>query len=188
MGDPPQLAAKGVERDFIDEDKAGGGEEEEEQFPDLGEVAAEVTLNSVVGLSNPKTMKLLGVIEGKEVVVMIDPGATHNFISIKTIEELNIPVRESGNFGVSLGNGESVRGTGVCERVVLALNEELVIKENLLTLNLGNSDLILGIEWLEKLGTISSNWKTQTMRFQLDGRAITLHYRGIRPWPELESR
>lgn len=43
------------------------------------ELTTEVSLNSVIWLSNPKTMKLLGLIGGLEVVVMVDPGATHNF-------------------------------------------------------------------------------------------------------------
>lgn len=36
----------------------------------------EVSLKSVIGLSNPKTMKLRESVKGREVVVMIDPGAT----------------------------------------------------------------------------------------------------------------
>lgn len=48
-------------------------------------------------------------------------------------------------------------GTGVCVRVVVALSDEMVVCENFLPLSLGNSNLILGIEWLEKLGTVSSN-------------------------------
>lgn len=43
---------------------------------------------------------------------MIDPGATHNFILLSKVEELNIPVTDSGGFRVplSLGNGDAVRG------------------------------------------------------------------------------
>lgn len=48
------------------------------------EVITEVSLNSVIGLSNPKTMKLRGLIGDQEVVVMIDPGTTHNFISLSS--------------------------------------------------------------------------------------------------------
>lgn len=48
----------------------------------------EVSLNSVIGLSNPKTMKLRGRVKGREVVVMVDPGATHNFVSKAVVEEL----------------------------------------------------------------------------------------------------
>lgn len=34
--------------------------------------------------------------------------------------------------------------------------------------------MILRIEWLEKLGTVSNNWKSQVMQFQSEGRTITL--------------
>lgn len=66
---------------------------------------AKVTLNLVVGLSNPKAMKLIGLIGGRKVVVMIDPGATPNFISLETTDEQQIPVKESGGYGVYLGTG-----------------------------------------------------------------------------------
>lgn len=48
-----------------------------------------------------------------------------------------MPVTGSGGFGVSLGNGEAVRGVGVCKGVCLRLDEELEIKEDFLPLELG---------------------------------------------------
>ena len=50
--------------------------------------AVELSLNSVVGLSEQCTMKLKGEIHGKEVVVLIDCGATRNFISKLVVESL----------------------------------------------------------------------------------------------------
>lgn len=46
----------------------------------------EVSLNSVVGLMASKTMKLKGVICDQEVVLLIDPGATHNFKSMVLVK------------------------------------------------------------------------------------------------------
>lgn len=55
----------------------------------IEELSAEVALNTVIGLSNSKTMKLLGVTGGHDVVVMIDLGSTHNLISLKTSREVS---------------------------------------------------------------------------------------------------
>lgn len=118
-------------------------------------------------------MKMLGCIEGHEVIVMVDPGATHNFISLETVKKLGVPVLPSKEYGVSLGTGDSVMGIGLCKSVVLEL-QGIVIIENFLPLELGNSDVILGIQWLEKLGTMTTNWKTQTLRFQFGADTVTL--------------
>ncbi|TYK28432.1 ty3-gypsy retrotransposon protein [Cucumis melo var. makuwa] len=40
----------------------------------------ELSLNSVVGLTMQGTFKIKGRVEDREIVVMIDCGATHNFI------------------------------------------------------------------------------------------------------------
>lgn len=53
--------------------------------------------------------------------MMIDPGATHNFISTSTIARLEIPITGNREFGVSLGNGTVGKGTGECVGVELDL-------------------------------------------------------------------
>lgn len=127
-----------------------------EDLTEVGTVSPlpEISLNSVMGLTSPRTMKLMGKIGGQGVVVMVDPGATHNFISREAVDKLGVPILPSPDFGVSLGTGDSVMGTGICKSVVLEV-QGVVIVENFLPLDLGNSDLILGIQWLEKLGTMT---------------------------------
>jgi len=49
-----------------------------------GEVV-ELSISSVVGLTPPQTMKIKGEIGGREVVVLIDSGASHNFIASKLV-------------------------------------------------------------------------------------------------------
>lgn len=106
--------------------------------------AAEVSLNSMVGLTTPKTMKLVGKIGEQEVIVMVDPGATHNFISLSTVKKSGIPISNKKGFGVSLGNGVAVQGTGECKSVLLRLDGVDVV-EDFLPFELGNSDVILGV-------------------------------------------
>ncbi|KAL2894117.1 Retrotransposon-derived protein PEG10 [Bienertia sinuspersici] len=115
-----------------------------------------VSLNSVLGLTNPKTLKLRGTVDGQEVVVMVDPGATHNLVSTETVARLKLPVTTTKVFGVTLGNDETVQGEGECKSVTLQLQGATVV-EDFFPLPLGNSDMILGIQWLEKLGTMMTN-------------------------------
>lgn len=150
-------------------------DEEEELDPDPVELErpTEVCLNSVMGLTKPKTMKMLGLLQNQEVVVMIDPRATHNFISINTVEKLRLPVTATGGFGVALGNDITVQGNGECKAITLQL-QGLRVQEDFLPLTLGNSDLILGVQWLEKLGPVTTNRRTQLMNFTVDGITTVL--------------
>ena len=62
-----------------------------------------ISLNSV----QPKTMKLVGKIE-LEVVLTIDPGATHNSMSPKMVKRIGRSFERYDNFGVMLGNGQEI--------------------------------------------------------------------------------
>lgn len=55
--------------------------EGEEKGEEIGAPLPEISLCYVLDINNPKTLKLKGTIQGHEVVVMIDPVATQNFIS-----------------------------------------------------------------------------------------------------------
>lgn len=78
----------------------------------------ELSRHSVAGISSPKTLKLRGIIHGVPVVVLVDSGATHCFISQKLVTQIKVPVLQS-NFQVTIGNGENVKGGGICLAVLL---------------------------------------------------------------------
>lgn len=125
-------------------------EEEESEHHDTGhpestELTSEVSLNSVVGLTNPKTMRLRGLLGSQEVIVLIDPGATHNFLSLGLIKAAGLEVLPTGCFGVSLGNGDAIKGEGLCKGVVLQLDGGVEVQADFLPLELGSSDVILGV-------------------------------------------
>ena len=77
-------------------------------------IHTEVSLNFVMGISSPKTLKLKGSIDGAPVVVMVDPGATHNFVFTELVTRLNLQITPTKPFEVSLGTGQTVRGEGEC--------------------------------------------------------------------------
>ena len=69
-------------------------------------------------------------------MVMIDSGATHNFISLKIIQKLENPVDPTEEFGVTLGTGETRLGMGRCRDVEVDLGA-LSITNHFLPLELG---------------------------------------------------
>lgn len=79
------------------------------------------SMNSIVGFTGNKTMKLKGKIKDKKVLVLIDSGASHNFISTDLVEALKIPIEKSSQFEVRVGDGYNVKGVGICHNVVMEM-------------------------------------------------------------------
>lgn len=79
----------------------------------------------------------------------------------------------NNGFGVTLGNGDAIKGTGECKGVVLQLRAVEIV-EDFLPFSLGNSDVILGVQWLEKLGSVTTNWKLQEMKFKVGKENVIL--------------
>ncbi|KAI0523142.1 hypothetical protein KFK09_005532 [Dendrobium nobile] len=97
-----------------DEEAEGGEEETEEEMEEkLHLDLAEVFPNSVVGFTMNHTMKVKGELEGKEVVVLIDSGATHNFISTQVVDQLGVKLVDTGCYGVMMGTGKVEKGQGI---------------------------------------------------------------------------
>ncbi|WVZ17654.1 hypothetical protein V8G54_010636 [Vigna mungo] len=107
------------------------------------------------GLSTPKTMKLKGRIGRREVLVLIDSGASHNFISQELVD------------------GQKKKISGCCKRVILELGS-IEIVENFYLFKVEGVDVILGIEWLKKLGEVTVDWGKLTMVYRQGGKKITL--------------
>lgn len=110
---------------MVDEEEEEDGEKEP-----VGELAGmELSTLSAEGLTTPKTLKLKGRIGGREVLVLIDSGASHNFINRSLVGELGMEVKETQPYFVSLGDGQRRRISGCCERVILELGNTEVVEQ-----------------------------------------------------------
>ncbi|TYK04547.1 mini-chromosome maintenance complex-binding protein [Cucumis melo var. makuwa] len=109
---------------------------------------------------------------GKEIVVLIDCGATHNFISEKLTTDLKLHTKDASHYGVILGLGTSIKGKGICENVEIMLNDWRVFSE-FLPLELG-VDAILGMQWLYSLGVMEMDWRNLTMTFFHEDKKVVI--------------
>lgn len=132
-----------------------------------------LSLNSFLGLSSPTTTKLAGSIKKSQVVVMLDSGAIHNFISPVAVKKNRLSVIQNPNLNVLLGTGLKVQGTWICHSVQLVL-PDMTFKADFIILELGNVDIILGVQWLRTLGTCLVDWEWYIWSFTYNGKLVTL--------------
>lgn len=118
-------------------------------------------------------IKVKGSIKGREVVLLIDGGATHNFITEELVAALQLLILPTEGYRVVLGTGGSIRSTSVCKGVFLSISD-LCITHDFLPLPLGSADVILGVVWLETLGKIEMNYRTSVMEFTIEEWLVQL--------------
>lgn len=94
----------------------------------------------MVGLTPKQTMKLIGIIDNTEVVVLIDSGASCKFIAKKLVDQLGLAVEPTQEFGVSIGNGRVITGSCKCLGVKLDV-QGVLIEEEYLRFELGTIDV-----------------------------------------------
>ena len=98
------------------------------------------------------------------VIILIDSGSTHNFISERTATLLRLLVVPTEPFKVQVANGDSLKCRGRFDEASLNL-QGVVFSLTLYSLPLTGLDIVLGIQWLELLGLVMCDWKRLTMEF-----------------------
>lgn len=93
------VVAQDCELEIVDEEfhEASEGVESTEVI--------ELSLHSFMGWSSPTTTKIRGKVGKTTVVVLIDSGATHNFISPAIVEKAQLQTSAHNNFTVLVGTG-----------------------------------------------------------------------------------
>ena len=149
-------------------------EEENEDSSEKEELQLEVrslrlSLASLKGLTSNKSLKVWGEIQGRPVIIMVDSGASCNFLSKTVALELNLNIEETLEYSVEVGNGQVEKSKGVCRNVAVWVqgNE---IRQHFFLMELGGTDVILGVDWLASLGDIKANFQKMTISWKVKER------------------
>jgi hypothetical protein len=129
---------------------------------DPPEVEPVISLNALTGFSAPQTLKLIGYIKHRKVIILVDSGSTHNFIHRRIAQETHYYIHVVNNFQIMIANDGSMKCGGRCENVCLQIGD-YHLKSHMFAINMGGCDIVLGADWLRTLGPILMDFKELTM-------------------------
>eukprot|EP00253_Pinus_taeda_P023505 PITA_23505 len=145
----------------------------QEQSLDEEQMNPTISCNALAGITSPKTIKIEGQIKKKKVIVLIDSGSTHNFIHCKVAKELNCFLYLAPECQVMVANGGTINFSRKCHNIKLSMGE-YVLNSPMLSIPMGAADVVLGVQWLQSLGTIAFNFQELFMKFSMEGKEVVL--------------
>eukprot|EP00253_Pinus_taeda_P024457 PITA_24457 len=147
----------------------------QEKTLDKEEMNLTISCNALARITT-QTIKIEGYIKKKMVIVLIDSESTHNFIHCKIAKELNCFLYPAPECQVIVASGGTINCFGKCHNIMLSMGE-YVLNSPMLSIPMGGVDVVLGVQWLQYLGTIAFNFQEIFIKFCAEGKELEL--RGI---------
>jgi hypothetical protein len=155
----------------IMEDNGEGSEEEGATDLDPNTYNPHISLNALEGVTGLNTLRVIGKIEKQPIVILIDSGSTHNFISNHVADRLHCNLTNIKALTVQLADGAIMACTSVCSNFQWSI-QGVDFVTDVFTLDLKNCDMIFGIQWLATLKTIVCNYEEMWMAFTWQGQEV----------------
>ncbi|RWW63176.1 hypothetical protein BHE74_00029663 [Ensete ventricosum] len=108
---------------------------------------------TLAGYTKLQKLKIAGFLEQQSVIILVDAGSTHNFMSSKAATHLMLQKEDYNGFEVKVANSQILKCNQKCLWVQLILQEQDVVADFFL-LPLDGFDIVLGIDWLSMIGDI----------------------------------
>jgi hypothetical protein len=127
-----------------------------------------------MGVATPKSMRLMGNIQGQHIVVLVDSGSSPTFINSVVSSKLLGQSSLDRVVSVKLANGDVL----ACE--FQFKNADWVVQgchfcSDLRVLYLQHFDMILGYDWLEKFSPVKLHWSAKWMAIPYGDTTVVLH-------------
>lgn len=138
---------------------------QEEKGLELEMKIMQLSMYSITGLTTKKYIKSWGTLGERKLIVLIDCGASHNFISSMLVKEENLTREETPPYYVEVGDGRRIPCEGMCPKLKVLI-QGMEIQDNFFVFELGGVDMVLGMEWLSSL----ANFKDLIIKIPMGNR------------------
>lgn len=120
-----------------------------------------------------KTLSIQGYTEKKPISTLIDYRPTHNFIDKKVARLTGCELQKINPQDVSVVDGRAIQSMHGCKNFKW-LMQGATFRDDFMMLPIGDCDVVLGIQWLCKLGDIRVNFGKLMMELGYKGRTFKL--------------
>uniref|UniRef100_A0A453QMI9 Retrotransposon gag domain-containing protein n=1 Tax=Aegilops tauschii subsp. strangulata TaxID=200361 RepID=A0A453QMI9_AEGTS len=125
------------------------------------------------GTESPRAFRMLGTLQGKSLLMLVDSGSSHSFINSEIAKDWPEVQAMSKPLRVRVADG----AVTVCNTEVPGCEYHIqghVFQSTLKLFPLRSYDMILGMDWLESRGLMNIDWGAKSMIFQHQGQFIQL--------------
>ncbi|RLN23391.1 uncharacterized protein C2845_PM07G03090 [Panicum miliaceum] len=110
------------------------------------------------GLAAPETMKFSGTIQGKNVLILLDSGSSHTFVSAELAATLQGVSSLAQSVRVQLADDEQLLCTSQLIHAAWTV-QGCTFYSDMKILPLSSYDLIVGMDWLEQFSPMKIHWQ-----------------------------
>ena len=117
----------------------------------------------MIGVPRFHTLQIRGTIQGHRVGVLIDGGASHNFIDAVWVKKRDIQTESFDGFSVA-ATGHTMECSQRIPKLKVKLGNYTVI-ETFYVVYVPDMNVVPGVQWLYSIGKYSTNYQTMEMEF-----------------------
>ncbi|XP_035823161.1 uncharacterized protein [Zea mays] len=133
-----------------------------------------ISIAAVKGLELNHTLKLRGLIQGIEVVMLIDSGSSHSFIASRVASRLSGVTDMAKSVLVQVADGNRLKCS--CQLVGARWSvQHCVFDTDLRVLDLASYDMIIGMDWLAANSPMKVHWSQKWMIIPYQRSWVLLH-------------
>jgi Retroviral aspartyl protease len=151
-----------------DDNLGNSGEETQENTEEVI-VLMHATSNNPVS----NTMRFKGFIGTVPVFALIDSGSTHSFVNPAVLHTQKHPVISTNPMIVMVANGERMVTDSKCEALQFSI-QGIKFHHDMRILPVKGYDVILGLDWLSKLGPMRIDWHHKWVEFNQGNHIVKL--------------
>lgn len=132
-----------------------------------------ISVQALQGSEHRGSMRMLGQIQSKEILILVDSGSTASFISEKVAADLPNVKLLPISVQVKVADGSVLS----CQSEIQSCewtSQGHVLCNNLKVLALGNYDMILEMDWLMQHSPMIVNWATKSLVVNMHGQQVSL--------------